>query len=168
MERIDLAKASSLTSPNPLALICTRKPDGSANLAAVSWWTYVSFRPGMIAFAMSGKSFTGETVRKSGEAVLTIPGAALRDAVLVCGSCSGRDTDKAAKAGIELRDIPGSGIRIPLHTRVAIRCALKEYHEVGDHYLYVCSAEEVFGDEREEALFAWNGYSRIAPALRGE
>ena len=168
MEKIDRPKASSLTSPNPLALICTRKPDGTANLAAVSWWTYVSFRPGMIAFAMSKKSYTGELVRDGGQAVLTIPGAALRDAVTVCGSCSGRDTDKAAKAGIGMRDIPGCGIRIPEHTRVAIRCSLKEYHEAGDHYLYVCAAEEVFADEKEEALFAWNGYGKIATAVPGE
>ena len=35
----------------------------------------------------------------------------------------------------------------------------KEFHEVGDHYLYIC--------EVEEALFASNGYSKIAPAKQG-
>ena len=41
---------------------------------------------------------------------------------------------------------------------------LKEYHEGGDHYLYICNVEQVYGDETEEALFAWNGYSQLRPA----
>ena len=57
----------------------------------------------------------------------------------------------------------GSSIKIPAHSRVAIVCNLKEYHEVGDHYLYICDVEQVYGDEGEKALFAWNGYSQIRP-----
>ncbi len=50
---------------------------------------------------------------------------------------------------------------ISTRSRVAIVCNLKEYHEVGDHYLYICNVEQVYGDEMEEALFAWNGYSQL-------
>lgn len=53
MKKIDLPFASKLTSPNPVSLVCTRKPDGSTNLATVSWWNYLSFNPNMIAFAMA-------------------------------------------------------------------------------------------------------------------
>ena len=35
----------------------------------------------------------------------------------------------------------------PVHSRVAIVCSLKEYHGVGDHYLYICDVEQVYGDE---------------------
>ena len=58
MEKITLPKASVLTSPNPVTLVCTQKPDGGTNLATVSWWTYLSYNPGMIAYAM------GETPNK--------------------------------------------------------------------------------------------------------
>lgn len=53
---------------------------------------------------------------------------------------------------------------IIINSRVAIVCSLKEYHEVGDHYLYICDVEKVYGDESEEALFAWDGYSEIHTA----
>lgn len=36
MEKITLPKASQLTSPNPVTLVCTEKPDGTTNLATVS------------------------------------------------------------------------------------------------------------------------------------
>lgn len=58
----------------------------------------------------------------------------------------------------------GSSIKIPVHSRVAIVCTLKEYHEVGDHYLYICDVGQVYGDASEEALFAWNGYAQLRPA----
>ena len=164
MKKLSLPQASRLTSPNPVTVVCTRKPDGSPNLATVSWWTYLSFNPDMIAFAMAKTSYTGEMVRQSGKAILTIPGAAIAEAVMGCGSTTGRDTDKVSKFGVELAQVEGSDIQIPLHSRVAIQCSLKEYHEVGDHYLYICNVKQVYGNEAEQALFAWNGYSELRPA----
>lgn len=164
MKKINLPQASRLTSPNPVTVVCTEKPDGSTNLATVSWWTYLSFNPNMIAYAMAKTSYSGEMVRNNGKVILTIPGAEIADAVMGCGSTTGRDTDKAAKFDIALTNVEGSSIQIPVHSRVAIVCSLKEYHEVGDHYLYICDVEQVYGDESQEALFAWNGYSQLRPA----
>ncbi|MDD2957197.1 MAG: flavin reductase family protein [Lachnospiraceae bacterium] len=164
MKKINLPQASRLTSPNPLTIVCTQKPDGTTNLATVSWWTYLSFNPNMIAYAMAKTSYSGEMVRNNHKVILTIPGAAMAEAAMKCGSTTGRDTDKAGTFGIELADVEGSTIKIPVHSRVAIQCSMKEYHEVGDHYLYICDVEQVYGNAEEEALFAWNGYSKIAPA----
>lgn len=164
MEKISLPKASNLTSPNPVTIVCTQKSDGSTNLATVSWWTYLSYNPGMIAYAMAKTSYSGEMVRNNKKVILTIPGAEIADEVMDCGMSTGRNTDKIAKFGIEMQEVPGSEIQIPLHSRVAIQCSLKEYHEVGDHYLYICNVEQVYGNETEEAVFAWNGYGKVAPA----
>lgn len=164
MNKINLPQAAKLTSPNPVTIVCTQKPDGSTNLATVSWWTYLSFKPNMIAYAMAKTSYSGETVRDNRKVILTIPGAEMAEAVMGCGSTTGRDTDKAAQFGIELAEVDGSDIKIPAHSRVAIVCSLKEFHEVGDHYLYICDVEQVYGNEAEEALFAWNGYAQVRPA----
>lgn len=164
MEKISLPKASKLTCPNPVSVVCTEKPDGSTNLATVSWWTYLSFNPGMIAYAMAKTSYSGEMVRNNKKVILTIPGTEIAEAVMGCGSTTGRNTDKVKQFGIKLVSVPNSSIQIPIHSRVAIQCHLKEYHEVGDHYLYICDVEQVYGDEGEEALFAWNGYSQLRPA----
>ena len=164
MNKINLPQAAKLTSPNPVSVVCTMKPDGSTNLATVSWWTYLSFNPNMIAYAMAKTSYSGEMVRNTKKVILTIPGAEIADAVMGCGSTTGRDTDKVEKFDIELAEIEGSSIKIPVHSRVAIQCSLKEFREVGDHYLYICNVEQVYGNEAEEALFAWNGYSQLRSA----
>jgi len=132
MKKINLPQAAKLTSPNPVALVCTQKPDGSTNLATVSWWTYLSFNPNMIAYAMAKTSYSGEMVRNNQKVIVTIPGAEIAEAVMGCGSTTGRTTDKASKFGIELEEVEESDIKIPAHSRVAIRCSLKEYHEAGD------------------------------------
>ena len=164
MNKINLPQEAKLTSPNPVSLVCTQKPDGSTNLATVSWWTYLSFNPNMIGYAMAKTSYSGEMVRNNKKDILTIPGTEIAEAVMGCGSTTGRDTDKVAQFGIELTEVEGSDIKIPVHSRVAIVCSMKEYHEVGDHYLYICDVEQVYGNEVEEALFAWNGYSQVRPA----
>ena len=164
MNKINLPQAAKLTSPNPVSLVCTQKPDGSTNLATVSWWTYLSCNPNMIGYAMAKTSYSGEMVRNNKKVILTIPGTEIAEAVMGCGSTTGRDTDKVAQFGIELTEVEGSDIKIPVHSRVAIVCSMKEYHEVGDHYLYICDVEQVYGNEVEEALFAWNGYSQVRPA----
>lgn len=166
MEKIRLPQAAQLTSPNPVSVICTQKPDGTTNLATVSWWTYLSFHPNKIAYAMAKTSYSGEMVRRNRKVILTIPGAAIAEAVMGCGNTTGRNTDKAAKFGIALAKVEGSDIQIPVHSRLAIQCCLEEYHEVGDHYLYICNVEQVYGNEAEEALFAWNGYSQLYPAQK--
>ena len=164
MNKINLPKASGLTSPNPVTLVCTQKPDGTTNLATVSWWTYLSFNPCMIGYAMAKTSYSGEMVRENKKVILTIPGEKITDAVVGCGSTTGRNTDKINQFQIEMQKLPTSDIQIPLHSRVAIQCKLKEFVEVGDHYLYLCDVEEVYGNGEEEALFAWNGYAEIRTA----
>ena len=122
--------------------------DGTTNLAAVSWWTYLLYNPGMIAYAMAKSSYSGEMMRANGEVILTVPGAAIADEVMGCGVATGRNTDKAGKLGLEMRAVLGSEIQIPVHTRVAIQCKLKEFIEEGDHYLYLGNVEQVYGKRR--------------------
>jgi len=164
MREITLGTASRLTSPNPVTVVCTEKPDDTTNLATVSWWQYLSFNPNMICFAMAKTSYSGEMVRANKKVIVTVPGEAIASEVMSCGMATGRDTDKVQKFGIELQELPESNIRIPLHSRVAIQCQLKEFHETGYHYLYICNVDKVYGDTEEEALFAWKGYSVLRPA----
>ncbi len=166
MKKITLPQATMLTSPNPVTLVCTQKPDGTTNLAAVSWWTYLSFNPSMIAYAMAKTSYSGEMVRNNKKVILTIPSKEIAQEVLDCGSTTGRNTDKADKFNIELVSLDGSDIKIPKHSCVAIVAELKEFREVGDHYLYICNVKDVYGDSAKDALFAWNGYSQIAAAKK--
>ncbi len=164
MEKINLAKASLITSPNPVALVCINKPDGETNVTAVSWYTYLSYNPSMIAYAMAKDSYGGELVRENKKVIITIPSENIKEIVVGCGMYSGREIDKIRNLGIKMQSIPTSDIKIPLHSAAAIQCNLKEFIETGDHYLYICNVEEVYADYKEKPVFAWDGYAKIAAA----
>lgn len=124
----------------------------------------MSFNPGMIGFAMNKKSYSGEMVRNNEKAVLAMPGVEIAKAAISCGTVSGRAKDKVKEFGIAMKNLPNCSIQIPTHTRLVIACKLSNSIEVGDHFLYICTVEEVYGDESQEALFAWDGYASLRPA----
>lgn len=164
MKEINIGQATQLTSPNPLVMVCTNKEDGSTNLAPVSFVTYLSFNPAMIGFAMGKNAFSGKMVQEFKNVVIAVPGTSLKDIVISCGTTSGNNTDKAQKFDIKLKELPDCSIKIPEDTRLAFVAKLNHTLDVGDHYFYVCDVEKIYGDENKEAVFAWNGYSKIAPA----
>ena len=162
MEKINLAMASKMTSPNPVSLICTKKEDGNTNIATVSWYTYLSFHPEMMCFVMSKKSYSGEMVRNNGKVILTIPGSGLEEIVKKCGSTTGRNIDKVSEHNIEMEEVIDNEIMVPKRSRVVVELTLSEYVEVGDHYLYICNVDNVYGNDEGETLFAFNGYAKIS------
>lgn len=164
MHEINIGQATALTSPDPLVLVCTQREDASLNMAPVSFFMYASFAPPMLAFGMGKASNSGENFRRTGRAALSVPGLSLRDAVMAYGSASGSTTDKVKEVPIALQSIPGSEIQIPEDSRVAFAVTLAQTLEAGDHYLYLCNIDKIMADEAKEALFAWDGYARVAPA----
>ena len=165
MTEIDILKSMNLFSPQPLAAVCTLKPDGTTNLAPVSFMSYVSFEPPMLGFAMMKPSYSGERFRETKEAILAVPSGKIGNALMYCGKVSGRDVDKVGKCKIELAEIDGNQIKIPAETKVAFVVSLNQVLEVGDHFYHICDIKKIFGDESKDALFAWNGYTKIAAAV---
>ena len=164
MKEINLSKATEFTSPNPLTLICSENADGSTNLAPVCFVSYLSFNPPMFGFAMGKTSHTGKRVRETGNVIITVPGSSLNEAVMFCGSTSGKDTKKVEEFKIDMQEIPGTSIEIPTDTKLAFVAKLNQTVDTGDHYFYICDIENIMADETKEALFAWNGYTKAAPA----
>ncbi len=164
MKEINIGQATAITSPDPLMLVCTTKENGSLNMAPVSFFMYSSFNPPMLAFALGKAANSGENIRRTGKAVLAAPGISLKDAVMAFGSSNGGQKDKLKENPIALQTVEGSDIQIPEDSRIAFVVSLAQTIESGDHYLYLCNIEKMIADETKEALFAWNGYAKVAPA----
>lgn len=164
MKEINIGQATAITSPDPLMLVCTTKENGSLNMAPVSFFMYSSFNPPMLAFALGKAANSGENIRRTGKAVLAAPGVSLSDAVMAYGSSNGSQKDKLKETPIALQNVEGSDIQVPEDTRIAFVVSLAQTVESGDHYLYLCSIEKMVADESKEALFAWDGYAKVAPA----
>ena len=166
MEAINIAKAPAYTSPNPMTLICTRKSDGTTNLATLAFWTYASTNPGKIMFALNKGAYSLELLAKTKEVVLTVPGVDMVGALIGCGTSSGRDTNKVEKLGLAMKSVEGTDIQIPVSTRLAIHAAVVEAVDADDHVIHVCDVKNVCADDSVEAIFGWNGYAELAGAQK--
>ena len=92
MKELNIMEATVLTSPNPLTLICSKKEDGSTNLAPICFVSYLSFNPPMVGFATGKQSHTGKRVRETGKVIVTVPCESLAGAVMACGASTGAET----------------------------------------------------------------------------
>ena len=73
MTDINIGQAQRLTAPCPFALLSVLRDDGSTNLMAVSWWSYLSNHPPTLGACLSKKGLSGELIRKNGEFALSKP-----------------------------------------------------------------------------------------------
>ena len=167
MKELNIFQATEMTSPNPLTLICTQKEDGSTNMAPICFVSFLSFNPPMVGFATSKQSCTGEQARKNGKAIITVPAAEIAEAAFGCGTCTGKNTDKVQKFAVEMKNIDDCDIMIPAETKVAFVVDVKDAIDVGDHILHICDVKSIFGDDSKKALYAWNGFGKVAPAEEG-
>ncbi len=161
MEKVTIKDAQKITSPNPFALVTTVRPDGKYNVMALSWWTYVSNNPATVAICTSDRGYTGELIKKNGEFTLSMPGASIADKAFLCGTCSGRDKDKAVEFGIEFEDSETVSAPRVRNSALALECKLKETVPVGDHTMYIAEVTAVYADRDRRPVFAANGYSKL-------
>ena len=94
-------------------ILLTTKADGKVDSMAIGWGTLgVQWgKPIFIAFVRESR-FTREQLEKNGEFTVNIPlGAVDKQIIALCGSKSGRDTDKAAQLGLTLEE--GQTVSVP-------------------------------------------------------
>ena len=94
-----IRELQATTSPHPFGLVTSLKEDGRTNLMALSWWTFVSNTPPLLAIAVSNRGYTGTCIRRTGEFGLCLVGEGLNDRALRCGACSGRDRGSGRDGG---------------------------------------------------------------------
>ena len=161
MNTVEIGKIQRITSPNPFALLSACREDGSTNLMAVSWWTYVSNHPPAVAVCLSNKGLSGSLIEKNGEFGLCTVTEELKEAAFACGTCSGRLKDKAEEFQIKL--MPSQEIwpqLVKLH-KVALECRLCEKLALSDHTIYVGEIVAAHVNSDGNQLYAYDGYARL-------
>lgn len=158
---IIIGTAQKLTSPNPFALLATRKPGDKTNLMAVSWWTYASNHPPMVAVCLSKKGYSGELIQIEKEFSLNVVDESLKEAAFKCGTCSGREVDKPEQFGIALKEAKVINTKLVAASRVSLECRLVNSMEAADHMMYLAEVVSLSCDENMKAVYAWDGYKRL-------
>lgn len=68
--------------------------NGKPNVMTCAWATPVSEEPPVVVVCVSKESYTSQLIRQTKEFVINIPTKKLLKVLWICGTTSGRDTDK--------------------------------------------------------------------------
>jgi flavin reductase (DIM6/NTAB) family NADH-FMN oxidoreductase RutF len=123
--------------PRPVLLVTTRDVGGRDNIITVSWAGVACSSPPMVTVALRQSRHSHATVLATRQFVINIPTSKQRDAVELCGTASGRDTDKFARSG--LQKLPASLVDAPLIAEcpINLECQVRQVLPLGSHDLFV-------------------------------
>lgn len=154
MKELELNQAIELGSPYPYTLVVTIDRQGRPNIMGLSWWTFTSLQPPMLAISVGHQRYTHECLETCPEFVLCFPSEEQARAAWLCGTKSGRNVDKLALAG--LHTLSASRVRPPLleGCTLAYECRVVSRLECSDHTLYNSEILAMHGDpERRRHLY---------------
>ncbi len=130
-------------------VLITAAADGRDNIMTAAWCFPLSGNPPLFGVSLATKRFTYGLIEKGRDFALNIPGEGMEEAVRICGTTSGRDTDKFAEAKLtreKSKEIAAPSIA---ECSATIECRLENIIETGDHVLLVGKAVNVV--KRREA-----------------
>jgi flavin reductase (DIM6/NTAB) family NADH-FMN oxidoreductase RutF len=99
LREISWDEAVTLSSPHPYVLGVTVDAAGMPNAIGLGWWTICSSRPPMVAISVGKPRYSRQCLDHCGEFVICLLGEEHARGAWVCGTVSGRGTNKLAHAG---------------------------------------------------------------------
>jgi flavin reductase (DIM6/NTAB) family NADH-FMN oxidoreductase RutF len=152
--------------PRPVLLVSTRDGEGKDNIVTISWAGVACTVPPMITVSLRTSRHSHGTISATREFVANIPTSKQIHAVEVCGTTSGRDSDKFAALG--LGKTSPTVVSAPLITEcpINLECQVRYTLPLGSHDLFVAEIVKVHaqhgvlredGEINDEALdcLAW-------------
>lgn len=159
---IEIGKFQKVSSPNPFALVTSRKDDGTTNLMALSWWTHAANKPvPSIVIFVSSRGYTGELIKKTGEFGLCLPDESIAQEAFLCGTCSGRDRNKAEEFRIGLRDADLISAKLVEKSQAALECKVALSMPVQDHIMFLAEVQAVHIEPQYRHVSAADGYGKL-------
>ncbi len=137
MKRVDISEAWARKYPEQVACAVSLDEDGRATIIALGWAMPTSIKPPLVAISVGHTRYSHECIEKSGEFVLAFPNEHQADAVLFCGTKSGRDVDKFKESGFN--PVKADLVEPPLieDAVINLECKLVGSHRTGDHTIFV-------------------------------
>lgn len=132
--------------PGLIALV-TAEWNGTKNIMAAGWHSYISYAPPIYGVAIAEERFTHHLVKNSGQFAIQFVPAQLAKYIEAAGKLSGKNGDKLAALGISYQN--GETIQCPILTDayVVYECKVKDIQKYGDHDWIVGEITKFHKDE---------------------
>lgn len=136
-----------LLHPKVIFLLTSVGKDGRANVMTCAWATPASEEPPKIIVCVSKEHYTAELILESGDFAVNIPHKNMEKVIWICGSRSGRKTDKFKEAGLKI--MKANRISAPLIEGCIgfLECKLSSTIDAGECYAFLADVLESRYDE---------------------
>jgi len=154
LKEVPVEEAWKRKYPERTVLAVSISKDGKPNIITLGWNMPTSFKPPMVAISVGLTRYSHKLISESGEFVLAFPSEGMEDALLFCGTHSGRDVDKFKATG--LTPIKAKYVKPPLiaEATVNMECRVVGSIRTGDHTIFVGEILTAYiSDEDKPVLF---------------
>ena len=143
---VNIASAYRLLYPMHTVLVSCVGKNSKPNITTMAWAMPTSIDPPLLAISLSPKRHSHTLIEESQEFIVNIPTLELLQAVIACGSFSGRSFDKFKKAN--LTPMPGKKVKAPaIRECIAhLECTVNDQFTTGDHTVFVGKIVEAYAD----------------------
>lgn len=117
---------NALIAPRPIGWISTLSPDGIANLAPYSYFNAVSSAPPFVMFSSAGRKDTQTNIEATGEFVVNMAVADLKDALNLSSAAVAPDVDEFDLARLAKAACRNVAVPRVAATPVALECVLSQ------------------------------------------
>lgn len=154
MKKVSVEEAWLSKYPELTILVVSSDGNRRDNLIALGWMMQTSIDPQMVAISVNTMSLSHQLIEESGDFVLVIPSEEMEEAVMFCGTHSGRDVDKFKATGlsaVKSRHVKPSLVDEAV---VNMECKVVGKLKTGDHTIFVGEILSAFvSEESRKVLF---------------
>jgi len=156
--------------PLPVILVTCADKAGKPNIITLAWAGMVCSEPPMLSISIRPHRYSYGLIKESGEFVVNIPSSDIMRQTDICGTVSGRDTDKFSLTG--LTPEKAKTVKPPLikECPVGLECKVKQTLILGTHEVFIGEIQAVHIDESVMAPSGGIDYAKAKPFTfnRGE
>ena len=161
-----IEKGNSDLYPNPVALI-SAEFEGKESIITLAWVGTVCSNPPMISISIRPSRFSYELVKNAGEFVVNIPTSSMVEQINLCGTRSGKNTDKWEKCKFTKQ--PSKNIDVPgiAECPVNMECKVNQVISLGTHDMFIAEVTTIHRDPKwdkkdgEMIIFARGFYGKV-------
>lgn len=123
--------------PEQIVLVTSVGSNRPPNIITLGWMMFTSGEPPLLAISVGKTRHSHALIQETEEFVCAFPGSDLKEAVLFCGTRSGREVDKFKATG--LTPVKAKQVKPPLigECLVNLECKVRKQIATGDHTIFV-------------------------------
>lgn len=157
------SKGDVVLFPVPVVLVTCVDKAGKPNIITLAWAGVVCSEPPMVSISIRPQRYSYGLIKEEKEFSINIPAENIMRETDICGTVSGRDTDKFKLT--KLTPEPAKHVRSPLikECPVNLECKVKETIALGTHEVFLAEVAAVHIDDSVLTSSGKIDYARAKP-----